>query len=381
MPLVVSRRIPWNEVYQVLTEPRTRQQDLPRKLGLIDLMALAVGNMIGAAIFLTPAVVARALPSPVWILVAWAFAGVVSLAGALTCAEFGTRMPSSGGQYVYLRESFGRFSAFLFGWTTFIAIRSGGLASLAVGFSLYLSHFVPVTPWIGKAISVALLVGLGWINYIGVRSGAWAQRIFTFMKLAGLAVIIASAFMMAGPSKVDWTTGLTQVSWTAFGIALIPCLWSYQGWFSVPMVAGEAKNPGTTLPLSLGMSVLLVLGVYLMANVAYMRVLTIPELAGGSRIASDVMQRTAGAGGAALVSAVILISIVGAMNAASMAGPRVYFAQARDGLLPENFARIHSRYETPAFAIWAQTIWASLLVFSGSYEMLITYASFASWLF
>jgi len=355
-------------------------QDLPRKLSLADLTAISVGNIIGAAIFLTPSIVARNLPSPEWILAAWTFAGLTSLAGALTCAELGAMYPSSGGQYVYLRESLGRFPAFLFGWTVFIAIRSGGLASLAVGFSLYLSYFVALPPAASKLFPVALLLGLAWINYRGVRAGAAVQNAFTLLKLAGLAAIILAGLTMAVEPRLEGAPA-AAISWAGVGAALIPCLWSYQGWFSVPMVAGEAKDPGRALPLSLGVSVSAVLGIYLLANLAYLRVLPATEMAATARPASEVMTRTLGAAGAAFVSACILVSIVGAMNASVMAGPRVYFAQARDGLLPGAFAQVHTRYETPAFSIWTQAVWSSLLALSGSYEMLITYAGFTSWLF
>ncbi len=356
--------------------------DLPRKLGLVDLLAIAIGNMIGAAIFLTPAIVAKSLPSPWWILAAWAFAGLMSLAGALSFAELGTMMPHSGGQYVYLRDSFGRFWGFLFGWTVFIVIRTGGLASLAVGFSIYFSHFIPLTAVQAKLLSVSLLLGLAFINYKGVREGAAVQVLFTALKLAGLAAIIIAAAFSSRPVATNWSEPSAGVfSLTAFGVALVPCLWAFQGWFSVPMVAGEARNPSRTLPLALGLSVVAVATVYLLVNIAFLKVYSPLDMRNVQRIGSEAMQALIGPAGAGFVSACIMISIVGAMNAGVMAGPRVYFAQARDGLFPAAFARVHQKNETPGFSIWGQAVWASILAASGSYELLITYASFASWLF
>jgi APA family basic amino acid/polyamine antiporter len=359
----------------------TAAVDLPRKLGLVDLLAIAIGNMIGAAIFLTPAIVAKNLPSPWWILAAWAFAGLMSLAGALSFAELGTLMPQSGGQYVYLRDSFGRFWGFLFGWTTFIVIRTGGLASLAVGFSIYFSHFVPISAVQAKLLSVSMLLGLAWINYKGVREGAAVQILFTALKLAGLAAIVLAAAFSSRPGATDWGESASGFTLTAFGVALVPCLWAFQGWFSVPMVAGEARNPARTLPLSLGLSVVAVTAVYLLVNIAFLKVYSPLDMRNVQRIGSEAMQALIGPAGAGFVSACIMVSIVGAMNAGVMAGPRVYFAQARDGLFPGAFARIHPQNETPGFSIWGQAVWASILAASGSYELLITYASFASWLF
>jgi basic amino acid/polyamine antiporter, APA family len=330
-------------------------RDLPRKLGLIDLLALSAGNMIGAAIFVTPNIVAQSLTHPAWILGAWAFAGLLSLAGALTFAELGARMPETGGQYVYLRESFGPFWGFLFGWTMFVVIRSGGYASLAVAFAIYAGHFVPLTSGGGKLVAIATIVTLAWINFSGVRKGAVTQNVLTGLKLAGLGAIVVLASQWPGTSRLEWMAS-SPFTLTAFGAALVPCLWAHQGWFSVPMVAGEAKNPSRTLPLSLGLSVLLVMAVYLAVNYAYMHLLSITEIASTERVAAAAMQRAIGSGGAAFVSACALASILGAMNSSIMAGPRVY-------------------------AIWAQAVWGSILAATGSYELLITYAAFASWLF
>jgi APA family basic amino acid/polyamine antiporter len=355
-------------------------RDLPRKLGLIDLLAISAGNMIGAAIFVTPNIVAQSLTHPAWILGAWAFAGLLSLAGALTFAELGARMPETGGQYVYLRESFGPFWGFLFGWTMFVVIRSGGYASLAVAFAIYAGHFVPLSAGGAKIVAIATIVILAWINFSGVRKGALTQNLFTALKLAGLAAIVALASQWPGASRLEWMES-SPFTLTAFGAALVPCLWAHQGWFSVPMVAGEAKNPSRNLPLSLGLSVVIVMAVYLAVNYAYMHLLSISEIASTERVASAAMQRAIGSGGAAFVSACALASILGAMNASIMAGPRVYFAQARGGLMPARLAGIDPKRETPAFAIWAQAIWSSILAATGSYELLITYSAFASWLF
>lgn len=354
--------------------------DLPRKLSFVDLLSICVGNMIGAAVFVTPNIIAQALPSTEWILAAWIFAGMLSLFGALSCAELGAMMPHSGGQYVYLKESLGPFWGFLFGWTAFVAIRSAGIASLSVAFSLYLGHFLPLSSIAAKTVSVSLILILASVNYVGVRSGAAVQNLFTLLKLAGLGAIIFSGLFADAPSKMTFGSS-APFSFTQFGLALVPCLWAYQGWFSVPMVAGEAKNPGRNIPLSLGIGVAAVIAVYLSANLAYFKVLSLSEIAGASRVASEAMMRTMGNTGASLVAAAIMASIVSAINAGVLAGPRIYYAQAKDGLFFSAFARVHPKYETPGFSIWTQAIWSCLLALSGSYQQLITYAAFTSWLF
>jgi APA family basic amino acid/polyamine antiporter len=355
-------------------------RDLPRKLGLFDATMIVGGTVMGSAIFLVPSSVAATLPNPLLIAAVWIFAGALTYCGALAFAELGAMYPASGGQYVYLRESWGKLAAFLFGWTFLLVIRSGGTATLAVGFAIYLGHFLPMTPVGAKAAAVSVIMLLTLVNCRGVKLGAAVQNIFTVAKVLGVAVLIGSAIFSPRAAEVDWSAP-ARFPASDFGIATIACLWAYQGWFMGGMVAGEIKRPERNLPLALSLGVGGIIAIYLSANLAYLHVLTVPEIAGAERVAALMANRTMGAAGASVVSLVILVSIFGALNGGILAGPRVYFAMARDGLFFRKLAEVHPKYETPAFAILVQGFWAALLAVSGSYEKLFSYVIFSSWIF
>jgi APA family basic amino acid/polyamine antiporter len=351
--------------------------DLPRTLGLLDALSIVIGCVIGGGIFLVPNLIAQNVPSAFSILGVWIFAGVVSFFGALACAELGAAMPATGGQYVFLREAYGPMAAFLCGWTNFLIARGAQSAWLAVVLSIYLSYFHPFGPLASKAISVAAIAFFTWLNYRGVSLGALAQKSFTTAKLLGILVIAGSAFFIAAPAKA---IAPQTISVSSFGVALIACLLAYDGWVQMSFVAGEIKNPRRNILLALGFGIAAVITVYLLANVAYLRVLTIPEIAASTHVGADAATRTLGSMGGTLVSLIILLSIIGSLNGAILTCPRVYFAQARDGLFFRRFGEIHPRYQTPGFAIFAQGVWAAVLIVSGSYEALIDYAMFAIWL-
>jgi APA family basic amino acid/polyamine antiporter len=268
---------------------------------------------------------------------------------------------------------------FLCGWSFFLAARSGGIAVVAVGFSLYLSYFLPLTPLLSKLISCSLILFLSWVNYRGIRAGATVQNLFTSLKILGLAVLIGSAFL--SPARVVTAAPPPAFSLSHFGVAMIACLWAYNGWFAISLVAGEVRNPQRNLPLSLMLGVTAVIGLYVLANIGYLRLLTIPEIAATERVASATAQRTMGGLGAVLVSLTILISMFGTANGNIMTGSRLYFAQACDGLFFEKFTFVHPRYETPAVSILVQGVWSALLTLSGSYEILFSYSTFTFWIF
>ncbi len=338
------------------------------------------GTVMGSAIFLVPSDVARTLPNPVLIAAVWIFAGVLTYFGALAFAELGAMYPASGGQYVYLRESWGKLTAFLFGWAFLLVIRSGGTATLAVGFAIYLGHFIPLTPTGAKIAAVGVILILTLVNCRGVRLGAAVQNVMTIAKVLGIALLIGSALLSPLPSALHWTAP-AEFSWSHFGVATIACLWAYQGWFMGGMVAGEIKRPERNLPLALSLGVGGIIVIYLSANLAYLHILSVAEIAGAERVAALMANRTMGEAGASIVSLVILVSIFGALNGGILGGPRVYFAMARDGLFFRKIAEVHPKYETPAFAVLVQGVWSSLLAVSGSYEKLFSYVIFSSWIF
>lgn len=353
---------------------------LPRRLNLLDATSLVVGIVIGGGIFVVPNLVARNLPSTRMILIAWIFAGIVSFFGALACAELGAAIPSTGGQYVFLRESYGPFAAFLCGWTMFVAARSAQVAWLAMTLALYVSYFVPLTPFFAKLLALASLTLFTAINYRGVEAGALVQRVFTFAKLVGLLVIIGAAFLAKphapAPMVVEAPFGIG-----AFGIAMIACLLAYDGWVQVSFVAGEIQQPQRNILLALASGVTICIAIYLLTNLAYLRVLTIPQIAASDHVGATAAEQAMGPAGGKLVSIIILLSVIGTLNGCFLTSPRMYFAQARDGLFLRKFGEIHPRFQTPSFSIAAQGVWAAVLILSGSYESLAEYAIFATWLF
>ena len=352
---------------------------LPRTLGLIDALSIVIGITIGGGIFLVPNLVAQQLKSVPGIIAVWVFAGVISFFGALACAELGCAIPETGGQYVYLREEYGPLVGFLCGWSMFTVSRTAQVAWMAVTLAMYSSYFVPLSPLNSKLLGLGAIVLFTAINYRGVKAGATVQNIFAFAKVAGLLVIIAAAFLW-GKSPVPSHFSPGGFSLSSFGVALIACVLAYDGWVQLTFVAGEIRDPQRNILLSLALGSLACIVIYVLANIAYLRVLSIPEIAASDRVAASAAERILGPRGGGLVSLTILISIVGTLNGCFLTSPRVYYAQARDGLFFRRFAEIHPRYQTPGFAILAQAAWATVLLITGSYETLVDYAMFALWL-
>jgi basic amino acid/polyamine antiporter, APA family len=350
---------------------------LRRQLGLFDSLSLVVGIVIGSGIFLMPDLIARSVAYPGWILTAWIVTGVLSFFGALAFAELGAMLPSTGGQYVYLREAWGPLPAFLCGWSHFLISQSGALAYLSISFAIYLSFFIPLGRWEAKFAALAVMAVLTAVNYGGVRPGALLQNLCTVAKVAGVAVIIASAFFAP---RVAATPAFGPISAGAFGIAMIACLQAYDGWSAISFVAGEVKHPERNLlrALALGMTVVVV--VYVLINVAYLRVLSVPAIAASDRVGALTARHALGPSGAAFVAAIILVSILGSLNGRILTQPRVYFAQACDGLFFRRFATVHPRFHTPSFSIVVQGLWGAVLVLGTSFESLVDYRIIGIWL-
>jgi APA family basic amino acid/polyamine antiporter len=355
-------------------------EDLPRKLSLLDSVAIVIGIVIGGGIFLVPNLVARNLGSAAMIAAVWSFAGIVSFFGALACAELGAAFPSTGGQYVYLREAYGPMVGFLCGWSMFTVARSAQVAWMAVIFALYVSYFVPLGAAASKTLSVAAIVVFAWINYRGVRAGAGVQKSFTLAKVIGVLIIVVGAFLSRGMPAAAPAAAPATFSLSSFGVALIACLLAYDGWVQLTFVAGEIRDPHRNVLRALAIGGIACIAIYLLANFAYLRVLSIPEIAASDHVGATAAERILGSGGGKLVSAIILVSILGTLNGCFLTTPRVYFAQASDGLFFERFTHVHPRFRTPSFAIVAQAAWAIVLVITGSYETLVDYALFAMWI-
>ncbi len=355
--------------------------ELIRSLGMLDATAIIIGIVIGSGIFVLPNLIAGNLPSSTAIVLTWIGAGVLSLLGALAYAELGAMIPATGGQYIYLREAYGPLCAFVCGWTFMLAVLSGGSAWLAVTFSIYAGYFVPLTPAAGKVVSIGLIAVLSAVNYLGVREGAWVQRVFTSLKIAALLVLIIAAFLIPPPSAVAQARHHVPLTIGHVNVALAACLMVYNGWSYVSFVAGEVRNPQRNLlrALVIGMAAIIVL--YVFANLAYLRVMTLPEIASTERVGADLATRTMGSMGGTFVSLTVLLSIIGAVNGCVLTAARLPFAQARDRLFFARFGKIHPRFRTPASAIVWGGVWTAVLILTGSYETLYSYSIVAAWIF
>jgi len=375
-------------VAKEISVPRIQPEkaELPRVLGVWDVISIIVGGVIGSGIFIVPATVAANVGSPLLIMSVWIFGGLLCFFGALAFGELAAMFPQAGGMYIYLREAYGSLLSFLFGWTLFLVIDSGAIATLAVAFSSkYLPHFLPHLSFIAtKLIAIGLIIFLAIVNYVGVRWGALLQNILTLIKFGAIVAICAIVFTLAKGNVVNWVKPAPTFSSDIigkFGLALVATLWAYKGWESSTFSSGEVKNPQRNLPLGLLAGTLVVIGIYLLANLAYLYAFPSEQMARSNRIAADVMNFAVGAWGASLISLIILFSITGAANQNLLCSPRVYFAMARDGLFFRKVAAVHPRFLTPHVSIIIMAIWSSILSLSGTFEQLFTYVVFGQWLF
>jgi APA family basic amino acid/polyamine antiporter len=355
-----------------------------RRLGVFDTTMVVIGGIIGAGIFLNPAIVAQRVHSSAFILTAWIIGGAVALAGALTFAELGARRPQAGGGYIYLTETFGPLAAFLYGWTFLLVINSGGIAAVSVTFARYSVDLFGISTIYIKPLAVALLVTLAAVNYFGIRSGSITQNIFTVLKLAALAVLIfVGVFLARGgaqmPAPTETIQGFGVVR--ALGVALIPVLFAYGGWQFSNIITSEIVDPERTLPKALGIGISVVVVVYVLANVAYLRALGPDGLATSLAPAADTMRAVMGPIGAALMAVGVMVSTIGFVNTGTLSAPRMLQAMSADGLFFRFASRLHPRYRTPAGGIAIQAVWAVALALSGTYGQLLDYVIFGDWIF
>lgn len=355
-----------------------------RRLTLFDAVMVVVGGIVGAGIFLNPAIVAQRVTTPGLILTAWTLGGALALLGALCFAELGARRPEAGGGYVYLRETFGPLFGFLYGWMLLLVSATGAIAALAVTFARYGVDLVGLPAGWVRPVAVGAIVLLSGINYVGVRPGSITQNIFTVLKLTALAVLIVAGLAWgagdgaaASTAPAEGAGGLV----TVMGAALIPVLFSYGGWQHANHIAGEMIAPQRNLPRALLVGVGTVVATYLLANTAYVFTLGPAGLAESLAPASDVMRAVFGEAGSRFIGAGIVASTFGILNLYIMAAPRVYQAMADDDLFFKRFARLHPRYQTPAGPILLQAGWGIVLTLSGTYGQLLDYVVFGDWIF
>jgi APA family basic amino acid/polyamine antiporter len=357
---------------------------LLRALGLWQASSIVIGIMIGSAIFIVPKDITREVGTARAGLAVWLVSGLLSLFGALSFAELAAMMPQAGGQYVYLREAYGRLVSFLCGWMFFLVQQSGGISTLAVGLTLYLSKFFPFSIWEQRGAAAAIIILLTAVNYRGVREGGWVQSILTGMNVGIVVSLIALGYSLVrrpagGPASLPVPSGLSF--WASFGVAMVAALWAYEGWNNVTFAAGEVKRPERNLPLALILGTGLVIVVYAGLNLVYYHVLTLPEIAHSQRVGSDAAAKILGPNGSQLVALAIIISVFGSINGSILSGARVYYAMAQDGLFFRWCAKVHPRFRTPYLALVVQGVWSVFLVLLAGYESLFTFTIFAAWIF
>lgn len=373
----------------------TSPLSLVRSLGALDGASIIVSNVIGSGIFLVPALVAVWVPNVWLMLAAWLAGGGLAFAGAMAYAELATLRPRAGGEYVYLREAFGPAAAFLTGWTSFIAGFSGAIAAGAVGFASYLGRFLPAagdtTPFASVPLGVvtlslspqtlvalAVIAALTWIHVRGLGPGRIVQNLLAGAKVAVLAALVALGFALGDGSAAHFAAPGGPVAPALWLLALVPIMFSYAGWNAAAYVAEEIRDPGRNVPLAMAAGTTAVVAVYLLLNLLYVYALPLADFgAADARVIDAAGERLFGARFAAVLSAASAVMIAASVSAMVLAGPRVYYAMARDGQFFAAAARVHPRFRTPVAAIVAQSAWSGLLVLAGTFDQLLLYTGFA----
>jgi basic amino acid/polyamine antiporter, APA family len=356
--------------------------ELKRSIGLVQATAMVVGIIIGASIFVQPSEIARLVPWVSGAFVVWIVAGLLTLFGALCCAELASAFPRAGGVYVFLKETYSPALGFLWGWAMFWSMHTGIIAAIAVVFARYLGYFVPLGDNGIRVVAIGAILMLSGINYLGVKQGSALQTIFTIGKVIAIAAIVILVVALGSPASTptQTTTG-QEISIGKFALAIGAGLFAFGGWHMVTYTAEETRKPERIVPLALMIGVLMVTACYIALNAAYFYALPVDKVASSTRVAADAAEAVIGPRGGATISAIVLFSTLGAVNGIILVGPRVYFAMARDGLLFKWIAAVHPRFQTPHRAIVLQGIWASVLVATGTYRALFSRVVYTEWIF
>ncbi len=361
---------------------------LTRTLGFRDLTLITIGSVIGSGIFLVPGPVMRSVGGSVPLaLLVWLAGGMLSLLGALTYAELSAMNPEAGGLYIYIRDGFGSFLAFMFGWVLFFVISCGTNATLAVAFGTYLQEIIPLTPLMVKLVSVSMLLVVMLVNVWGTRQSAdlnnWTTglKVLLILGMSGALLWVGRGFV---GSHVQLTASVPTSRWallSGFGVAMVSVLWAYEGWQFGTYSAGETLNPQKDFPPALFVGTTSLIAIYLVANVAYLAALGPVQAAKSDSIAAAAMSAMFSPAAGKIVALAILVSIFSATNVTVLTAPRVFFAMAADGLFFKRLAEVHPRFGTPALAIVSSSIWSIVLALSGTFDELLTYVIFVGWIF
>lgn len=366
-----------------------------RQIGLFSATMMVVGGIIGAGIFLNPAIVAQRVGTAAATMATWSIGALIAIVGAFVFSELGARAPRAGGGYVYLRDAFGPFAAFLYGWALFLMISTGAIAAVAMTCASYATALMGLPPSLVTPLAVGAIVLLTGVNILGVTPGAITQNVATVLKLSAIAFLVIVAFVapdMASlaPSAAGATSPVVPtlvvpagfVQWiVAVSAALVPVLFAFGGWQQTNFIAEELRDPARDLPRALVLGVLIVVACYLLVNLSYLRALGVTGLAASRAPAADTVGALLGDRGRAVIGAGIVISTFGFLNLVILVTPRVYQAMAADGVFFARMAIVDPRTRTPIAALIGQAVWAIVLLFSGSYGQLLDYVVFADWLF
>ena len=360
-----------------------------RQLGLFSATMLVVGGIIGAGIFLNPAIVAQRVGTGAATMATWGLGALIAIVGALVFAALGARAPRAGGGYVYLRDAFGPFTAFLYGWALFLMVSTGAIAAVAMTFANYTMTVLGVSAAWSTPLAVGAIVLLTAINIAGVAPGAITQNVATVLKLAAIGFLVVAAFIAPDVSSHPGTIVQSPLAvphgalaWVlAVGTALVPVLFAFGGWQQTNFVAEELRDARRDLPRALILGVLIVVAAYLLVNLAYLRALGVNGLAVSRAPAAETVGALLGERGRALIAAGIAISTFGFLNLVILVTPRVYQAMAADGVFFARMAIVNPRTRTPIAALIGQAAWAIVLLLSGSYGQLLDYVVFADWVF
>ena len=351
---------------------------LTRSIGLTQATAMVVGTIVGSSIFVQPSEVSRAVPSFAGMLLVWVAAGVLTWFGASICAELTSAYPRTGGVYVFLREMFSPAAGFLWGWAMFWSMHSGIIAAIAMVFGRYAATIVPMGDLGIRVTAVLGIVVLSAINYVGVRPGSAVQTALTMAKLGAIVLLLALLFG-AGVLHAPAAAGELQIG--GFFRGLVAGLFAFGGWHMVTYAAEETRNPERTIPRALMVGTAVVVVTYLGLNAAYLLVLPFSRVLTSTHIAYDATLTAAGPAAASAISILVIVSSLGANSGIILAGPRVYYAMAEDGLLFRWMGAVHPTYRTPYIAIVAQAIWSSVLVLTGTYGTLVSRVVYTEWIF
>jgi basic amino acid/polyamine antiporter, APA family len=349
-------------------------QGLRRQIGLWSAIAIVIGTTIGSGIFRSPAGIADKLPGPLPLAAIWVAGGLLALCGALCFAELGSMYPRTGGVYAFVKEGFGRLPAFLFGWAEITVIRAAAVGAIATTFAEYFLRVTGLLPGeYARYVAAAAIVIMGTVNILGVKWGTLTINLTTLAKYGGLLFIIIVALALGLPrTGGHFTPAMPPGSFSisAFGLALVSVLWAYDGWGDLSYVAGEVKDPQKNLPRALIAGTVAIIAIYLLANLAYLAVLSVNEMRVSRLVAADVAERVLGQPGVAFVGITVMLSTFGSLTASLFASPRIFFAMAEDGLFFRTVASVHPKFGTPHVAIAINIVLAVVFVLVRTFEQL-----------